>query len=139
MNNALWLLASLPEWYFSTLLAPLSAGPLSLVPALGALSLIAGIGLGISVRRRDLWLFGIPFLLTEALVAFAGFYRGQVDEAISKPVLLIFLALILLISVSLVWRMQGARLPALLLAIFSVTYGLFGAFVAAMSFSDNWL
>lgn len=40
MGNAIWLFFALPEWYFSTILQPFSAGPLTVIPALGIVSLV---------------------------------------------------------------------------------------------------
>lgn len=39
----------------------------------------------------------------------------------------------------LVWRLEGARLPAVAIAMFTSSYAFFAAFVGSMSFSDNWL
>jgi hypothetical protein len=139
MNNAFWLILALPEWYFATLLAPLSASYLSLVPAVGVVSFVVGTGIGIYRRNRGLWLFLIPFVLCEALVAFAGFNRGEIREAVSTPILLSFLALVVAISVWMIWRFKNARLPAVLLSVFTVTYALFATFIASMAFSDSWL
>lgn len=42
-------------------------------------------------------------------------------------------------AVFIVWRPAGARWSAAAIAVFTSAYALFAAFVAAMSFSDDWL
>lgn len=42
MGNAIWLFFALPDWYFSSILAPFSAGVLSTIPAAGIICLLVG-------------------------------------------------------------------------------------------------
>lgn len=130
---------ALPDWYFSSLLEPLSEDPLSLVPAIGAVSFIVGTGLSIKQRNRGLWLFLLPFVFSEALVGVAGLFRGKVDQASATAIISVFVVAVTAFAVWSIWRLKGFRLSAVQLAVFSITYSLFGAFVASMSFSDSWL
>ena len=139
MDSALWLVLALPAWYFATLTSPFSAGALTLVPALGAISLAAGVVLAVKSRQRRLAIFLIPFAFSEVLVAVAGALRGQVDGFTANAILMTFLAMQVGFSGWLVYRLKGARTAASALAIFSITYALFGAFIAVMSFADTWL
>ncbi|WP_375427496.1 hypothetical protein [uncultured Sphingomonas sp.] len=139
MGNALWLVLALPKWYFSTILAPLSAGPLTIVPAIGVICLVIGTALGILRKQKLLLAFIAPFLLSELFVAISGFYRGRLPGSAGNSILLIFLLLTLITSSYVLYRAKGARLTGTLLFVFSLTYALFAAFVAAMSFSDSWL
>jgi hypothetical protein len=141
MGNAIWLITALPVWYGSALIAPFSAGFLTLVPAVGSLSFAAGVILGAIKRRRELLLFSIPFVLSEALVAIAGLLRGRVlyGSAFLDVLLLAFIALQFAIAGYLIYRIKGARTSATALGVFSVTYAAFGTFVARMSFTDRWL
>ena len=138
MDNAIGLFSVTPLWYFSSLLHPFSAGSLSAEPAAGALSLIAGIVLGSITRNSRLFYFLASFLLSQAFVSFAGFYRGQFmtgGEFVLYPFLLIQGALILY----LVYRLNGVLIPAAFLSFFSITYAKFAFLVAAMSLSNTWL
>lgn len=139
MGNALWLILALPQWYFSSLLTPLAAGPLTLAPAVGALAFIAGVVDGVAIRQRRLFLFLIPFVFSEALVGIAGLLRGAAGGTASNFALVIFLVTQAALSGWLVYRVKGSRIPAAALAIFTLTYAAFAAFVATMSFSDTWL
>lgn len=138
MGNALWLSLALPQWYFSSLLMPLGAGALTLVPAIGGGALIVGILLGIRTRARPLLLFGVLALLSHVFVALAGLLRGTMRGTDSSAIM-IFALLQLAAATYLVYRADKARLPAILLAIFTVSYALFATFIAGMSLSDTWL
>ena len=137
MGNAIWLLLAVPKWYFATLASPFGASYFSAIPAFGALSLFVGLGLAFVFRSYKLLYFFLPFLFSEALLVFAGIFRGHVQDP--NPINIPFLVAQFGILVYLVFRLKGARLPAVLLAIFSFTYALWAAFVAAMSFTDIWL
>jgi hypothetical protein len=137
MGNAIWLLVALPQWYFSSIRAPLAAGLLSLVPTIGTIFLGLSLVAGLVRRRVGLLLFAIPFAISESLVAAAGLFRGQVQNP--EAILLVFLVLQIAISACLIYRLKGSRSISLGLTIFSVAYALFGAFVSAMSFRESWL
>jgi hypothetical protein len=141
MGNAIWLITALPGWYLAAVAAPFSAGALTLVPAIGSVSLAVGLILGAIQRRRGLLLFLIPLVLSEGLVAIAGLLRGQVpsDSVLLEPSLLGFIAVQFAVAGYLIYRMRGARAAASAFSVFSVTYAAFGGFVAAMSFTDQWV
>lgn len=139
MGNALWLFFAVPDWYFSSFANPLSAGPLSLIPALGTFCLLVGITIGVVQRRSRLLLWLIPFALSQALVTIAGALRGQVGGPAANTALLIFIATQFLVGTYLVYSLKGVRVPAVALAIFSITYAMHAAFVAGMALSDQWL
>ncbi|MEP7241753.1 MAG: hypothetical protein ABI697_12780 [Devosia sp.] len=142
--NALWLLLALPQWYFeSVILLFANPGyalqPLAVLPAAGAVCLVAGIILAlVRGRPRLLLLFALPVVLGEWLVATAGFFRGQFKTG-SEWLLLPFLAVVVALVLFLVIRARGARLPAILLGAFGLTYALLGSFIAGMAFTDVWL
>jgi hypothetical protein len=83
--------------------------------------------------------FVIPFVLSEFFVAGAGALRGQVHGSVASVTLLAFFALQVVVSGVLIYLSRGARASASALAVFSITYAAFGAFIAGMSFSDDWL
>jgi len=139
MGNAIWLFWALPKWFFSTFMHPLDAGLLSTVPALGIISLFVGLTLGLIGREPRLLLFFIPFTLSQLLVSIAGALRGQLPGASSGNPLLLFMLLHVVLVAYLIYFLVGARGAAAALAVFSLTYALFAALVASMSFSDNWL
>lgn len=139
MGNAIWLLLVLPEWYFSSVTMPLVAGPLSAIPAFGTICLVVGLVSGLIKRERRLALVIVPFAASELLVAIAGFWRGEVADGIGQSVLIVFMVLQVAFALYLIYRMEDARLAGIALALFSVTYALFAAFVSAMSFGDVWV
>jgi hypothetical protein len=141
MNNAAWLSLALPEWYFSTILAPLGAGPLSAIPAFGTACLGIGVVLGFAAGERSLFLFLIPAAITELFVAIAGAMRGLApyDSHILTVALSLFVGLQIILAIYLVFAMKGARLAATALALFSVTYAMFATFIAGMSITNDWL
>lgn len=139
MGSALWLLLALPEWYFSSVLSPFEAGLLSLVPAAGVISFLVGTALAMRRRQRRMLFFVVPFVLSESFVAVAGALRGQVHGSAASLTLLAFFAFQVVFSCVLIYLIKGARASASALAVFSITYAGFGAFIAGMSFSDTWL
>jgi hypothetical protein len=139
MGNAIWLFFALPEWYFSSILAPFSAGVLSIIPAAGIVCLLVGGVWGAAKRRLGLLLFLLLPLSSQVLVAVAGFMRGEVDNETSELVFSAFFWAHLAVAAYFVFRLKGARLPAAPLGLFSLSYTLFASFVASMSFSDVWL
>ena len=142
MGNAIWLLTALPSWYLEGAAHPLSAGALTLIPAIGLFALLLGAVLGVAARRRELLWFLLLFGLSEVLVGLAGLMRGQVRPSASDglaAILYAFLGLQLSVSVYLLYRIRGARLATAALGIFSVTYAAYAIFIAGMSFTDTWL
>lgn len=141
MGNAVWLFWALPKWFFSTVMHPLDAGPLSTVPALGVIFLLAGLTLGLIGREPRLLLFLVPFAFSQIFVSIAGALRGQLRGASSELplLLLLFVAAEVVLVIYLIYYLAGARGAAAAFAVFSLTYALFAAFVASMSFSDTWL
>jgi hypothetical protein len=143
MGNAVWLFCAVPTWYFSTLLMPFGAGMLSAIPASGAVCLVIGAVWGIIERKANLLVFLLLIVASQALVVVAGFWRGSLrgttNELTLQTLLGIFLLLQIAIAGYFVWRLKGARWPAAALAIFTSSYAAFGAFVAAMAFSNDWL
>lgn len=139
MGNAIWLFFALPEWYFLSILAPFSAGVLSMIPAAGIVCLLVGAVWGAMKRRPGLLLFLLLPLASQVLVAVAGFMRGEVSHGVSEIVLSAFFWGQAAVAAFFVFRMNGARLPAGFLGLFSLSYAVFASFVASMSFSDVWL
>ncbi len=139
MGNAMWLFFALPDWYFSSILAPFSAGVLSMIPAAGIVCLLIGSVWGAAKRRLGLLIFLVLPIISHVLVAVAGFMRGDVDSSTSEAVLAVFFWSQVAIAAYFVFRLKGARLPAVLLGLFSSSYAVFASFIASMSFSDVWL
>ncbi len=139
MGNAIWLFFALPVWYFSTIAAPFSAGMLSAIPALGIVCLIFGVVCGTLKRRLDLSMFLVLPAASQALVVVAGLMRGSLTVQVSEPMLATFVLLQIAFAGYFVFRLKGARLPAVALAIFTSSYAFFAAFVAGMAFADRWL
>jgi len=137
MGNAIWLIRVLPEWYFSSVLDPLGAGLLTAIPAAGVICLILGLLLTTLRRSSRLWLFFLPFIASEAFVAFAGWQRGQIPSA--GWLILTFLGAQSVLIIGLIAHSKRALMPAVAFALFSLSYALFASFVAGMSLADDWL
>src|SRR5260370_26709542 len=91
MKNALWLFQALPNWYFSAVVHPLSAGPLSAFPALGTVLLAVGLVLGLNGREPRLLLVLIPFAFSQSFVAGAGVLPGKLTGTPSTISQLLFI------------------------------------------------
>ena len=139
MDNAVWLFFALPQWYFITILAPLSGGPLTLIPAIGVVSLILGVALGTKARRRLILLFALLAFASQIFVAIAGFFRGSLEDSTVTPLLYAYLLIQVLAAAYLIYRIKGARASAVLLAIFTTSYAAFACFISAMSLTNDWL
>jgi hypothetical protein len=143
MENAVWLFWAVPAWYFSTLLMPFGAGALSAIPASGVVCLVIGAIWGIKNQKTHLLIFFLLVVASQILVVAAGFSRGSLRGAANQLILQTLLGTFLLLQIVIagyfVWRLKGARWPAAALAIFTSSYAAFGAFIAAMAFSDDWL
>ncbi|MEM1176480.1 MAG: hypothetical protein AAGA33_10070 [Pseudomonadota bacterium] len=139
MSDALWLFVGLPQWFFLNLLEPLAVVPLSVVPFIGIVCLAIGAVLGLRKRARSLWKFALPVLASHVLVAVSGLFRGALDGSQVPAVVAVFLAIILGWSSLLVFKAKGSRLAAGFLALFTLSYAAFAAFISGMSFTDTWL
>lgn len=139
MGNAIWLLLAVPKWYLSTVLAPLSAGLLTLVPAAGTFCLLFGVVGGVMKKSGGLLFFLLSFLFSEIFVAVAGVFRGHVPNGVAGPATMAFLITQVTFCAYILYRMRNTAASTVALAIFSTSYALFSAFVGAMSFSDTWL
>ncbi|HEX9881864.1 MAG TPA: hypothetical protein VGA65_05090, partial [Hyphomicrobium sp.] len=109
MGNAIWLFFALPEWYFSTILAPFRTGLLSAIPALGIVCLIFGVVCGTLKRRLDLSAFLVLPVASQALALVAGFMRGSLTHQVSEPILAIFTLLQIAVAGYFIFRLEGAR------------------------------
>jgi hypothetical protein len=142
MENAIWLLLALPSWFLGAATDPLGSGALTLIPAIGTASLLVGVVLGFMRRSRVLLWFVCPFLLSEGLVALSGLMRGELPysgTAELLTVMLLFAAAQLISCGFVIYRTQENRVAAVALSAFSMSYGAFAAFIAAMSFRDDWI
>ena len=139
MGDAIWLFFGTPKWFLSNVQDPMAVGILSVFPFVGILCLVAGVALAVWRRNRFLWRFGLPFLGCQALVVVAGFLRGSLDNSITTYILAPFIAVMLGWSLFLVVRAKCARIAALLLAVFTLSYASYASFVSWMSFTDTWL
>lgn len=139
MNNAIWLMTVVPQWFFATVTEPFAQGFVSAVPAFGAYLLAIGVVLGLYSRRLGLLAFLIPLGISVALIAAAGYMRGRIyDTTLLEPGMLAFVCAQALLAVYLAYRTEGGRLPGAALAGFSVAHALFVSDIATMSLTNNW-
>lgn len=138
MDYAIWLLSSVPQTFFATMMAPLKQGYVSAVPAVGAYCLGIGVLLGLVSRRSQLLLFLIPLGFSLAMIAIAGFFYGRFDPgSLIDPGMLAFVCVQALLAVYLATRVDGARMAAAALAVFSVAHAVFVSDIAAKAFTDT--
>jgi hypothetical protein len=141
METATILLLTLPKTFFSALAAIHTSG----VAVVGLVSWTGTIGLAVGmiegIRRRQaklLWLSLSP-LLSHVLIASAFLLQGQIHGKLVSWITWPFLAFQMALLSFLVFRFKGARVPAVSLSIFGMTYALFSAFISTMAFTDTWL
>ena len=132
MDNAVGLFFSTPIFYFSTILTPLYGGILSVAPAIGIVCLTIGAVWGLIKRRRGLLIFLLLPIVGQVLLVAASIIRVPLHDEASFPILLAFLFLQIAVAGYLIFRLKGARLPATLLTVFTLSYALFE--VAVVSF-----
>lgn len=141
MNDAVDLFLQTPGWYLSawgtlfqgdSLLFGLGTGA-------GAIGLLLGVALGIRRREARLLWFLLSPTLSQVYLVVAGLFRGQLSGGPLALVFGIFMAAQLVLLSVLLFRLCGARLPGAALSVFGISYALFAAFVAGMSFADDWL
>ena len=141
MGNAIWLFLVTPVWYLSALATLLVPGDriFGLVALVGLLGLFLGTVLGVKRRQAKLLWFLLSPLLSQVYVALAGLLRGALASDPATLAFWIFMALQLALLSFLLFRFRDARLPGAALSLFGISYALFAAFFAAMSFTDTWL
>ena len=137
MQSSLWLFLMLPNWYFSSVGAPFAAAHLSAGPALGTIALLFGVVWGAIKRRGDLAVFLVLPAASQVLMIVAGLLRDR--PAYTSPMWWLFPLLQLVVGLYFVYRLDGARLPAIALTVFSVTYAMLATFIAGMAISGTWL
>lgn len=134
----MWLSASLLEWYFDAVSAGADLGIIGIMAKLGATALVVGVVLGVVGKQRPLLLFLLPIATAHAYVAAAAFFEGSMSypshyEAVAVPFLLTQLAICLYLV------FKTARVAALFLAIFVLTYSWHAGFIGGMALSGDWL
>ncbi|MBL8550737.1 MAG: hypothetical protein JNJ73_12205 [Hyphomonadaceae bacterium] len=140
MENVATLSIDLVKWYFTSVIYPLSLGPITMAATIGAVCLGVGIVLGVRARAaRLLWFLVLP-AASHVLVAVAAAMPGKFsnDEWLQGGLLVFILAQVSG-AAYLSRRLKADRWAAGTLAVFCATYGFFAAFVASMAFSDTWL
>lgn len=135
----MWLLTALPIWFFNSLFNPLGAGVFTIVPSIGVFFLIVGIGIGALQRYWALSAFVVAPTMSEVFVGMAGYFQGKLQEETTLYIILTFWAFQILLISGLIYTSRGARLAAISLAIFCLTYAFFTGFVATMAFRNVWL
>jgi len=138
MDSVKRLFLATPQWYFD---AAFGADVLlfRIFFGVGTLALVVGVVWGMLRREPRLFLFLIPLLLSQFLVAVAGGFERQGAVAWVDPLLFLFLASQMLLCLYLIYRLEEVRRAATALSLFSITYAVHAAFVAGMSLTGDWL
>ncbi len=140
MHNVTWLMTMVPQWFFTSLMNPLQGGFTSIVPAVGAACFVLGALLSLFYWRRQLLLFLVPLALSLAVIAAAGYMRGEYDNlTIIEPGMVAFVVTQALLAVMFAYKSKAAWLPAIALAAFSVSHAMYAAKIATMALTDTWV
>jgi len=95
--------------------------------------------MGIIERSRALFLFFLPFVVSEYYVAIAGFFHGRLSaQATVLPVCIFAFVQIALIAY-IAYRLRAAKLAGWSLTVFSLSYAAFAYFIGQMAWTDTFL
>ena len=139
IGNAVWLICALPVSYFRAVTHCLRGAVSTSTPFIATLALSAGAVTGIIQRRRTLFLFLFPFVVSELFVAIAGWLRGQLRGNASLLPFYVFTVVQVALTAYLLYRVRGARFATLALTVFSASYAFWALFAGGMAFADDWL
>lgn len=109
-----------------------SVGLFLVIVTFGTICLLAGIASETARRQSRLWLWLIPFALSQALIIGAGALQRQLKEPVLDIVLLAFPGMQFVIAIYLVYLLKGARLLSVGLAIFSLIYAIYASYSVLM-------
>lgn len=139
MNNALWLFFALPRWYFESFQISQDS-ILTAIPSSGIAALVLGAIISFWGRRNLnlLWIMA-SIATSQAYVAIAGLFRGQMSAGSNDWPFFCMAFTQLVILAVLLWRSRGNRIAAAFLSWFGITYALVAAFIGRMAFIDAWL
>jgi hypothetical protein len=138
IDRPVWLLATLPDWFFFELHDPYNGGALKLVPALGMFGLSVGALFAILRPRWVLLAYLLPLLGSEALVYVAGVLGPRLAVRWVDPALIGFLVVeAMWCGLAIRWS-RGTRLAAGGFTLFCLCFALFATLLAARAFTNNW-
>ena len=111
----------LPLQYFHAAAHPFKAGVLTLIPFIGTLGLIAGLVIGTLQRKRELFLFFLPFVASECYCSIALFFHGQLhgNATVAPVCLFAFLEFLLIAYVA--YKCRRASISTVVLTVFSLS------------------
>jgi len=139
MKDARWLVLETLETFFSALFNPFGLGILSLFLASGSIMLGIGVAIGLRRRYRCLFLYIIPFLASQALVAISGFLIGSGTTELTAKVQITFLVGLAVLCIFILYKCRKALMAAIALSYFNLVYGLLAAFMAGMALTNDWI
>ena len=95
--------------------------------------------MGLIERRRSLFLFCFPFVLSEYYVVIASAFHGRLSGVATVVPAGIFGVMQIVLIAYLAYRLRGFGLPAWALTVFSVSYACFAYFAGQMAWTDTFL
>lgn len=98
----------------------------------GTICLLAGLASETARRQSRLWLWLIPFALSQALIICAGALQRQLEKPTLDIVPLAFIGMQFAMAIYLVYMLKGARLLSVGLAIFSLIYAFYASLTVLM-------
>ncbi len=135
MEQALWLFVYVPVVYVVTVVNyfPTTFGvfPPALA-AIGIICLLTGIVQGYLARQKYLLTFLLLPAASQLYLVFVGFTDGKFEPGALYWILPAYLATQVLAAGYLIYRFREARLSAVFLAIFCLSYAVFAAFFSSM-------
>lgn len=129
----------IPQYFAAAASNPFRAGLLALIPLVGVFRLVLGVVIGIVERRRTLWLFVFPFVVSECYVGIAAMFHGRLSGEATLVPICIFAFLQIALAGYVVYRLRRAGLAMWALTVFSLSYAYFAYFCAQMAWTDTYL
>jgi len=132
---------NVPLWFLAATLSPFS-NIYTLIAFIGFL--LFGIGWALANKRphKGLWLSVVSVVLSQGIVVFAGFRRGDFPDLSGDIGLIILLGFAIpqLVCLGfLIYLSRGSRLAAVSLSGFCAVYALHSYFFACMALTDTWI
>ena len=132
---------SAPIWFLAATFSPFSS-IYTLIASIGFLLFVIGWVLANKRPHKGLWLSVVSVVLSQGIVGFAGFRRGDFPDLSGDIGIIIMLGFAISQLVCLgfmIYLSRGSRLAAVLLSGFCAIYALHSYFVAGMALTDTWI
>jgi hypothetical protein len=90
-------------------------------------------------RRAPLFLFFLPFVVSECSVRIAGVFHGRLSAQATVVPVCIFAFVQIALVAYIAYGLKAAKLAGWALTVFSLSYAAFAYFTGQMSWTDTFL